>query len=86
MLSAFSVKIWPGLASKEYSINTNLLLQVHELGPIYLGEFCQCRELPHDCQEGLRADTCGGVCNEERQESRRVFLCGSKDVVPVEYD
>jgi hypothetical protein len=49
---------------------------------MYLGELRRSRELPHDGQEGLRADTCGMVVwNEERQESRPVFLRCSRDVV-----
>src|SRR5262249_21121909 len=32
MLSAFRVKIWSGLAPKEYSIDTNVLLRVPPIG------------------------------------------------------
>jgi len=39
--SAFGVKVWPDLVSKEYLINANMLLQVARIGPTYLGEFAE---------------------------------------------
>jgi hypothetical protein len=81
MLSAFSVKTWPGLAPREYSIDTTRYCRSHELGLIYLGELRR--------SESWRTTPGGSSCghprmvvwNEEGQESRPVFLGCSRDVV-----
>src|SRR6516164_8327212 len=66
MLSAFSVKTWPGLAPKEYSIDTNVLLQVPRIESYLSRRTSPKRELPHDGQEGLRADTRGWSSGTKR--------------------
>src|SRR6516162_11462855 len=50
MLSAFSVKTWPGLALKEYSIDTNVLLQVPRIESYLSRRTSPKRELPHDAR------------------------------------
>jgi len=69
------VKIWPGLAPKEYSINTNVLLQVPRIGS-YLSR--RSSPKPRAAARWPGGSSCGHlrmvVWNEEREESRPVVL------------
>ena len=86
MLSAFSVKTWPGLAPKEYSIDTNVLLQVPRIESYLSRRTSPKRELPHDGQEGLRADTRGWSSGTKRDRKVTLFFLVAQGMSCLEYD